>query len=234
MNTLATEWKEIIAPIARTEIPQAQPFPVHRLPPACETMARAVSETVRVFESLPGCCSLGILSGAIGKALQVRSGANRVTRGNLYVLPSAESGSGKSETFRHHAKPLLQFEAERVRDWKAEIKPGLLAEQKVLEAEIAKLTKSVGKADGATDREEIRAEFRERLAALEKVETKLSTPALSCEDVTGEKLAVLLAHNGEQSASLSADALAIVNILLGRYNKLERTDEGIYFESLDR
>ena len=70
-------------------------------------MARAVCETVRVLESLPGCCMLGILSAAIGTGLQVKSGANRVTRGNLYILPSAESGSGKSETFRHRAKPFI-------------------------------------------------------------------------------------------------------------------------------
>jgi hypothetical protein len=63
------------------------------------------------------------------------------------------------------------------------------------------------------------------------LKTKLRTPALSCEDVTGEKLAVLVAHNGEQMASLSADALAVVNILLGRYNKLDRTDEGIYLKA---
>ena len=72
-------------------------------------MARAICETVRVLESLPGCCTLGILSAAIGKGLQVKSGANRVTRGNLYNLASVESGSGKSETFRHAAKPFLRF-----------------------------------------------------------------------------------------------------------------------------
>src|SRR5207247_1078087 len=156
---------------------------------------------------------------------------NRVTRGNLYTLASAESGSGKSETFRHVAKPFLQFEAERVGDWKVGIKPGLLAEHKVLEAEIAKLTKSAGSANGATEREEVREQLKEKLAARDQIETNLRTPGLSCEDVTGEKLAVLLAHNGEQLASLSADALAVVNILLGRYNKLDRTDEGIYLKA---
>jgi len=194
-------------------------------------MGRAVCKTVRVLESLPGCCTLGILSTAIGKGLQVKSGANRVTRGNLYVLASAESGSGKSETFRHIAKPFIEFETELVERWKAEIQPELLAERKILEAEIAKLTKSAGDADGSTQREEIRAELKEKLAALDSVETKLRQPALSCEDVTGEKLAVLLAHNREQLASLSADALAVVNILLGRYNKLDRTDEGIYLKA---
>lgn len=125
----------------------------------------------------------------------------------------------------------MELEAERVTDWNAEIKPGLMADREVLEAEIAELTKLAGKANGAAEREKIRAQLKDKLAALENVETKLRTPALSCEDVTGEKLAVLLAHNHEQLASLSADALAIVNILLGRYNKLDRTDEGIYLKA---
>jgi hypothetical protein len=218
-------------PRVEARLANSASFPLHCLPPACEAMARAICETVRVRESLPGCSILGISSAAIGKGLQIRSGANRVTRGNLYVLPSAESGSGKSETFRHAAKPFIEFETELVERWKEEIKPELLAEFKVLEAEIAKLTKLAGKANGSTEREEIRAELKEKLAALDKVEAKLRTPALSCEDVTGEKLAVLLAHNGEQMASLSADALSIVNILLGRYNKLDRTDEGIYLKA---
>ena len=85
-----------------TELPEAgqgESFPLHCLPLACEAMARAVCGTVRVLESLPGCCVLGILSAAIGSGLQVRSGPNRFTRANLYLLPSAESGSGKSEHF---------------------------------------------------------------------------------------------------------------------------------------
>jgi hypothetical protein len=214
-----------------SDISQAEPFPLHCLPPISEAIARAVCKTVRVLESLSGCCVLGILSAAIGKGLQVKSGANRVTRGNLYVLASAESGSGKSETYRHIAAPFVEFETELIERWKAEIQPRLLAERKLLEAEIANLTKYVMKVNSSTEREGIRAELKEKLAALDRVETKLRQPALSCEDVTGEKLAVLLAHNNEQLASLSADALAIVNILLGRYNKLDRTDEGIYLKA---
>ena len=145
------------------------------------------------------------------------------------MLGSAESGSGKSETFRHLAQPLLEFEAERVADWKEETKPGLLAEHKILEAEIAGLTKSGRKPNA--DRDEIRGQLKAKLAARDQIEAQLRTPTLSCEDVTGEKLAVLLAHNREQLASLSADALAVVNILLGRYNKLDRTDEGIYLKA---
>jgi hypothetical protein len=42
-------------------------------------------------------------------------------------------------------------------------------------------------------------------------------PTLTCEDITSEKLADLLSKNDEQLASMSSDALSIVNILLGRY-----------------
>ena len=108
----------------------------------------------------------------------------------------------------------------------------LLAERKILEAEIAKLKKSAGKARWfRRTRRNPFTNSKRSWPRLKKIETKLRTPVLSCEDVTGEKLAVLLAHNGEQLASLSADALAIVNILLGRYNKLDRTDEGIYLKA---
>jgi Protein of unknown function (DUF3987) len=41
----------------------------------------------------------------------------------------------------------------------------------------------------------------------------------------------LLSKNDEQLASLSSDALSIVNILLGRYNKLDRTDESLYLKA---
>jgi hypothetical protein len=214
-----------------TDVAQAQSFPLHCLPPACEAMALAVRDTVRVLESLAGCCSLGILSAATGAGLQVRSGPNRVTRGNLYILPSAESGSGKSETSRHLAKPFLQFEAERLKAWKVEILPSLLAERDILESEIDNLKKQAGKADDAVERGEIRSQLRRKRAALEEIEIKLRAPVLSCEDITSQKLAELLAHNAEQLASLSADAGEIVNVLLGRYNKLDRTDESVYVKA---
>jgi hypothetical protein len=154
-----------------------------------------------------------------------------VTRGNLYNLASAESGSGKSEVFRHLAKPFLQFEAERLKAWKVEILPGLLAERDILESEIDKLKKQAGKADDAVERGEIRSQLEKKKAALEEIEIKLRAPVLSCEDITSQKLAELLAHNAEQLASLSADAGEIVNVLLGRYNKLDRTDASVYLKA---
>ena len=206
-------------------------FPLQHLPPAARAMAEAIARVERTPEPLAGCCVLGILSASIGAGIQIKSGPNRVTRGNLYIMASAESGSGKSETFRHAAEPFLAYEREMVERWQAETMPSLQAEAELLESEIAKLKKGVFKCKSSVEHEEIRDALKAKKKALAVANAGLSQPRLGCEDVTSEKLAVMLAHNQEQLASLSPDAGTIVNILLGRYNKLDRTDEGIYLKA---
>jgi hypothetical protein len=208
-----------------------KPFPLDCLPPAAADMARAIAHTERTPETLAGCCTLGILSASIGAGLQVQSGPERVTRGNLYLVPSAESGSGKSETFRHAAKPFHGFERDVIETWRAETQAKLESQAAMLESEIGKLKRDAGKEPSAIEREEIRAALETKTAELLKVNAARIAPALCCEDITTERLAVLLANNQEQLASLSPDAGSIVNNLLGRYSKLERTDEGIYLKA---
>src|SRR5262249_24168478 len=205
----------------------AEPFPLRCLPPLVETMAKEVCATERVPESLVGCCALGILSASIGAGLAVRSASNRVTRGNIYVLASADSGSGKSETFRHIAKPFQQFEKDRIERWKEQDRPDAIAKRHLLEVDIKKCKKQYAK-----ERDnEINEEVKKFELEMEELERRLDMPTLICEDITSEKLADLLSKNDEQLASLSSDALSIVNILLGRYNKLDRTDESLYLKA---
>ncbi len=194
-------------------------------------MAEAIARTERTPETLAGCCVLGFLSASIGAGLQITSGPDRLTRANLYIMPSAESGSGKSETFRHAAKPFLAYETEMIEHWKAQVLPGLQAEAEILESEIGGLKKKAFKGESGMAREETRGEMQAKKKALADVNAGLNPPRLCCEDVTTEKLAVMLASNQEQLASLSPDAGSVVNNLLGRYSKLDRTDEGIYLKA---
>ena len=198
------------------------PFPLEHLPPAARAMAEAIARTERTPKTLAGCCVLGTVSASIGAGLQVKNGPNRFARGNLYIMASAESGSGKSETFRHAAKPFLAYEQRMLEHWQAEIWPGLQAEAEMLECEIAKLKKHAFKGECGMAREETRAAMQAKKKALTDVHKKLNPPRLCCENVTSEKLAVMLQQNQEQLASLSADAKEIVDNLLGKYCKNDR------------
>jgi hypothetical protein len=182
-----------------------------------------------VPEALAGLDVLGILSASIGAGVRIKSGPNRETPGNLFILASAESGTGKSEAFRHAAKPYLDFQRERAEDWRQNELPGLKAEKGLLDSEITQLNRK--NADGPAERQKIREELQSKMVELQKIESALQPPDLSVEDVTTEKLALLLSRNGECLASLSSDAGNVVNNLLGRYSKGNRTDETIYLKS---
>lgn len=222
------------APIHQAETPE---FPLQYLGTVLCELAIAICKIERVPASLAGCCLLGVVSASVGAGLQVRSGPHRTTRANLYILGSAESGSGKSETFRHAARPFQRFEAERLKAWRESTRPRLLADKEIREAEIGMLKRKATSPKGSDslnpilDREELRDSLERAKAALAEVEAALHTPALSCDDITTERLAALLSQNDEQLASLSADAVAVVSNLLGRYSKLPRTDEGVYLKA---
>jgi hypothetical protein len=215
--------------IPPVEEAKSAPFPLNCLPPLAADMGKAICKVERTPESLTGCCLLGMLSASIGAGLQVRSGPDRFSRGNLFIMASGESASGKSETYRHAAQPFRDFEDEIVEEWQQEKMPRLLAEKELLESEIVALKK--GKSSGPVEREETRAELERKRKALLQLESQLQAPILSVEDITSQSLAVRMAARGECLASLSADGGEIINNLLGRYNKLDRTDDGLYVKA---
>jgi len=201
-----------------------EPFPLSSLPPLVEAFAREVCATALVPERLAGSCALGILSASIGPGLEVQSAPDRVTRANIYICVSADISTGKSAGCRHMAKPLFAFEQERARAWQENERADLRSRRGLLEVDIQATKKIYAKEHNIDAGEELKAYERE----LEELNQRLHEPCLVVQDITTEKLAVVLSQNNETITSLSSDALSIVNILLGRYNKLDRTDEAIY------
>ena len=208
------------------------PFPMHCLPPAAQAMAAAVCATVRVPGSLAGPVALGILSGCLGAGVEIESGPGRTLRANLYILASAASGSGKSEALRLLDAPLLTREQAALEAYRHNTLPGALAEVEMLNMEIVAMKKAAVKLDLANveERTQLRTQLGEKIARLATAEAATQEPAWTVENVTTEKLAVLLSQRGETLFSLSSDAGSIVNNLLGRYLK-EGTDESLYLKS---
>ena len=211
--------------------PEAAPFPVDALPPTMALLVSAVARCERVPLALPGVCALGVVSAALGAGLEVVSGPNRATRGNLFLLASAESGSGKSETFRLVAAPLVEYQQRQLEVWKEKTSPQLQSEIRVLDKEMASLEKKAAKSSDPMERDRLVGELEYKLARKDDLTRKAALPCTIAQDVTTERLAVLLRDNREVVFSASADARKLVDNLLGRYNPGKTTDESLYLSA---
>jgi hypothetical protein len=214
------------------DLPEVEltPFPTHCLPGAAGDMAREIGRvTTAQNEPLAAASVLAIVSAAIGAGIEVSTGGERRTRGNLFVLAIAESGTGKGETYSIAGEPFEALEAEAIEIFDMHTKPGLLAEINVAEARAKTLCKDAAKETDTHARilsltayrqaEEERADIQRRID---------SAPRWKVADVTKEALAVVMAGQpGEAVASLSSEARGIFSIVKGRYGK-EGGDEDLY------
>jgi hypothetical protein len=205
-------------------------FPTHCLPGAAGAMANEIARvTTSQSVALASASVLGILSAAIGAGLEIVTGAERVTRPNLFVMAIAESGTGKGEAFKLAAKPFEDSESEEIERFEMLTRPGLMSELSVAEKRAKKLcNRAVQESDQharISAMEEYRQAEEERATLQKKLE---SAPRWKVGDVTKEALAIVMqGQPGEAVASLSSEARGIFSIVKGRYGK-EGGDEDFY------
>lgn len=82
--------------VARFRSVKCAPFPILALPPVLREMVCSVADGHGLPVVMPAAIALAMVSAALGKGLRIASGRGRKTMGNLFVLLSAASGSGKS------------------------------------------------------------------------------------------------------------------------------------------
>lgn len=211
------------------EPPTTRPFPLHVLPRTLQEIVREVTMAAQVPASLAVVPALGILSGSIGAGLQARSGGDRITRANLYLLAIAASATGKGRCTGLLARPFREAEQAAGDRWRREELPQLRARLEVVEGKHKKAKRgALGEPDSLSEEQATRD-----LADLERkrldIEQKLEAESgFSVENITSEKLAVSLASQpGEALLSLSAEARGAKDVLTGRYNK-GKADDSLY------
>lgn len=206
------------------------PFPMHCLPGIAGEMARQIARvTTAQNEALAGASCLGIISAAVGAGIEVRTGGERRTRGNLYCLAIAKSGTGKGEAFTLAADPFEQLEAQAIATFEEQTRPHLTASLQVADSRAKRLVTAAAK---ETDRHaRIGAEMECRQAMTEKEDLQRAleaAPRWKVADVTKEQLAVVMAGQpGEAVASMSSEARGIFSIVKGKYSA-EGGDEDFY------
>lgn len=207
-------------------------FPLDALPRESGEMAKAVCDVLQVPDSLPGVCILGVLSASLGKGIQVESAPNRFTRTNIYLLASAESGTGKSEVFRLLANPFFIYEESLIDDWLEKDYPGLKAKKGILAKEVTSLEGQVnGDNSKKMSREERENELTTKHQQLMEIESKLHGPRLHVEDVTEQKLEILMQRHNETLSCLSDDARQVVDNFVGRNRNKAETEDGFWIKA---
>ena len=217
-------------PHSHTEDEINTDFPLHCLPSAAGEMAREIGRvTTAQNEALAAASVIALVSASIGAGLAVNTGGERTTRGNLYLLAIAESGTGKGEAYKLAALPFEQMETEAHDQFNQHTKPGLLADLTVAELRCKKLSaKAAGEMDVSLRAIQL-LEYRDAETERAQIQKRIdAAPRWKVADVTKEALAVVMAgQTGEAVASLSSEARGILSIVKGRYGK-EGGDEDLY------
>jgi hypothetical protein len=212
------------------EVDEMKLFPISCLDPVSSAIAGEADQAFGV-EALPGGCTLAMLSIAVGAGLEIRSGPNRSTRANIYMIGIAPSGGNKGTVFNLIAKPFLDMERAVIEQWRREVRPDLCAQRKMVELRMARLKKEVMRPRHHADLGALHAELKALEIEQDTIDHALKEPCWSAADVTREALASLLAHSpNETLASLSPEARGVMDVLAGRYRN-GITDEDIYLSA---
>ena len=212
---------------------EIQDFPTAVLPPILGKMVKEVARITQTPESMAGCLILGIISASIGKGIKLKGHAKRVTSGNLYILISADSGTGKTLCAKEIFKPFIAFDQDRLNRWRDEELPELLKSKIRFEEELTETRKELQKAPTTKEKERIMNTLVGIKTSIASTKSRINQePRLYVDNLTSEKMAHLLsAQPNECLASLSSDAADCIEILAGRYQKKDNTDENLYLKA---
>jgi replicative DNA helicase len=183
--------------------PLPEPFEERDLPPfPVDALARwqgewvvAEAEALQVPVDLPAMLSLGVISLAAAKNIEIEVGTGWCEPPNLYIAVALRSGEAKSPAHRAATRPVYDFQEMLRRRW--------LDEVAALKAASAEAPKPRGRPEPLL---ELPPE-----------------PRLIADDATPEAIAKLLAEQGERLAILSTEG-GIFELLAGRYSDRPNLD----------
>ena len=189
--------------------PQKIDFPIERLPPAAQEIAREIARTRLLPPDLPGSMALAAASAALGKGIELNCPPHR-TRPNIFLLATARSGTGKSDCARDIFAPLYLAEDQ--------------ASAAHRQTRLRRSRSKASRKEISTIKKHSEANI-ERMADLtEKHEAALKEsqpPMLIIEDALEAAMKQAFANNREQLALLSAEGGQVVANLLGRYGDVK-------------
>ncbi len=163
-------------------------------------MVCSAADVHQVPEVMPAAIALAMVSASLGKGLKIKSGGVRQTMGNLFVLVSGFSGTGKSAVLRTMLEPLSTIQDclesfQGIQETEAPEGKHPADSDGSIEGFVGLLPPPPGRTAGAGSRR------RGRSGA-----DKVPPPRIICSDATGQAMAQLLRENQETILNSSPEA----------------------------
>ena len=202
----ALDWAEPV-PFRRRDTPT---LPADLLPGFLGDMASATARATETPMELAALLGLAVVAASVAKKVVVCPEPGYTEPVNIYTAVAMESGNRKTAVLHRMARPFMDWETSEAHRLKPEISR-IASERKTQEARIDSLRKKAAKSANDTA---LMAQVADMEASLPVVP---NLPRLWTQDVTPERLGVLMAEQGEQIALLS-DEGGIFDVLAGRYS----------------
>ena len=166
-------------------------FPVDELPRHVRTAVLEVAKSRQVPVDLAAVIALGALSAGCARKYRVKIGRTHTVPLNLYLVAALPPGERKSDTYRDMTSVIWEIERELADAAMVHVCT-MTERRKIEEARLETLRRDAARKTGPAARD-VQAEAEKLAAELTEVP---HVPRLIAQDVTSEKLGVLL---GEQT-----------------------------------
>lgn len=198
-------------PLDEVTIPD---LPIEAFPDALGNMIAAVAQATETPVELAAMIGLATVATCCQTVVAVQGAEGYTEPTSLWTVAALESGNRKTAVHQKMTEPLVsreralrtQGEAERV---------AVDSERATIEARVKALRTKTANSEDSEDIARLKNEIKHLEATMPAAPT---IPHLWAQDVTPEKLAVLMADNGEKMALLS-DEGGLFDIMAGRYSQ---------------
>ena len=192
-------------------------FPVDLLPTVIRDMSKDTAEALQVSNDMAAVAVLAAISLSVQGKFCVNPLPGWLESLNLYTTIIAEPSERKSSVYREITKPIFQYEAEENERRLPEVEE-YRTRKDILTRQIESMKRNLssGKKKDTLDTEYGINDINTKKEELHNLK-EVAPLRLAADDITPEKLAVLLKENNEVMGILSAEG-GIFDIMAGRYS----------------
>jgi hypothetical protein len=201
-------------------------YPVEAFPAMVRGYLCEIAEISRVPVPLVAASVLGVGSACLMDRVRAKVRRDMATPANLYLLPFARSGTGKTTALQQVRKPLETCANDALLAWEREELPMLKAAKAEADASVKRYTQAL--CEGNTS-EAVKQAFLNAQVDIPLLEAQMDAPCWVTEEATTEFVEAKANRMRGRLSTMSDDARGCLDILCGKYTR-GQTNEALYLK----